>query len=1148
MFYSRKRMHLLYAWVLGISLVGCGGGGSDSGSPSTPSNPSTPQNSAPTVTVSGENSIQEKQQISLTAQASDSDGTVNAFAWEIVSGPSAALSNAATNTVTFTAPDVTEDTAMTLRVTVTDDDGATANANFNLNITRIVKSVTITGLVTDEPIPNAALTIFIGDQSFELSADETGTYNYTLDIDDSMVDDLVRIRAKGGSSQSEVEFYSQLPSFSSIETQAGEDGILNKDDNFGVNITNVTTSEYALITREVGTPQSETSLNNALVGIDADEKLTLAALIKIVVDGEGDNAFSLPEGVNSTFELVSTPTAVTELTDTINDKNPTLIDSTKNNIKEDDDLVDNSQSNIIGDYLIGSTKVFSQLFYEASFNQDNTGTFADYSSGGMTWSQNEEGLVSLVFESGIMSKTYRCKGASDQEYDCQYRYKSGSFSIYDENPIAKAISITFIGDEFTMDSTGNEMIVNSDVSRNHDLSMIGKTQTITPLQSQLSGDWYINALYYSVSGSFASKVTFNQDGTGSAQMPDDTSRSLTWSITDNILNLTLDKTDLMVAKTFKYWLIRSLDSGYQFWATTDKTDTEHYRRRSGLMVPEQAVTLTNNDVIGRFRAYQGVAEPQNFFVDNYINGTSYRFMYKTMSTWAQSGRTLSMQSLGYGPTFPRPLVHQCPEGASADMCVVNWTQKLEVIAQNGDTWYVRESYPTDNSYTTSGSYVQQYKKSASTVDKFEYYWLPNRTLYFVENQQVLDNFFSESQNDDGSTSRKVKLGTGDIADYSISEGKLLIDQMGSVGVTEIQEFDRDYFKVCGYFEGTNCELGEVRNLFVDPNIASRSMYTPPAPMQYAIDGAWYQPNSPEFVIVIRDGTWVHMELKTDNDPQGFAGLEIGSLSWDESTGTLLVNKVVDTNGVYGFDENLAHKATVNGNTMTLEVEGESPITFERLLDENDPRVGGFVEYPLTTSRVWVSVFLPGNKFFEAEYDPANSDGPGINYGAYSYNEETGLATLTFEVNQLNTDDISFFMYQAGPDVIHWKDMDEVGAVVRTKSNSEQPYFDSHKIEYERFALINGDDTYYIDFKVDGTADFVSNGQTRSFTWKVVLGQLHLTAVTPSAGLQVEAYVITPTSMLDDGWNVDVIKLEHPLDSTDNDSPDNHSRFSGSMRR
>ncbi|ESP94796.1 PKD domain-containing protein [Pseudoalteromonas luteoviolacea] len=1156
MFYSRKRMHLILTWVLGISITGCGGGGSDS-SPSTPSTPSTPQNNAPTVTISGESSAQEKKEVTLTAQASDSDGTVSTFAWQIVAGPTTTLSNANTNTVTFTTPDISEDTTMTLRVTVTDDDNASASADFNLSVARIVKSVTITGLVTDEPIPNAALTVYVGDQSFELAADATGTYTYQLDVDESMVNDLVRIRAKGGSTQSDVEFYTQLPSFSAIESQAGEDGILNKDENFGVNITNVTTSEYALITREIGIPETESALNNVLVGIDADEKLTLAALIKIVVDGEGDNQFSLPSGVNSTFELVSSPTAVTELTDTINDKNPTLIESTKNDIKEDGDLVDNSQSDFNGAYLIGSTKTFTPRlvestfftlrFFEATFNQDNTGTFTDYTSADMTWSQDDKGLVSLTFSPGAMSIIYPCKNNNGDFFDCQYKYKSASFTVYDESPVAKAISITFIGDEYSIDSEGNETLQNSDVSRAVDLSMIGKNQTITPVATNFSGTWYIDDLFDSTSGGFASKVTFNQDGTGTAQMRANTSRAFTWSITGNILAITLAATDELTAKTFNYWLIKNIESGFQFWATTDKTETEKYRRRFGLMMPEQEVTLTESDILGRLRSYLGVDYASNGFSDNYINGTSYSNLIDRYYTWSISGRSLNFMNYQYNSSYN--VVRQCPENATSDMCKLYNHMQYEVISTHGDIWYVRSQDSVISGTEVEQSYITKLRKSASTLDKFEYYWLNGSNLFFIENQQVLANLFHTETNENGSTSRKVHLGNGDVADYAIADGKLHIDQMGSVGVTEIQAFDRDYLKVCGYFEGTTCEQGEVRNLYFDFSTASRNNQTPPpAAMQYAINGAWYQPSSPNFVIIIRDGVWVHMEIDTTNDPSGSTGMEIGSLSWDETSKDLSVDLVIDQNGEFGYDPSLSHKASVEGNTMTLEISGESPVVFERLLDENEPRVGGFVEYPLTTSKIWVSVFMPDNKFFEAEYDPANSDGPGINYGSYTYNTDTGLAELTFEVNQLNTDDVSFFMHQAGPDVIHWKDNEELGAVVRTKSSSDQPYFDSMKISYERFALINGDTTSYLDFKNDGTLDFVSQGKNRAFTWKIVLGQLHLQAVTPSAGLDVEAYVITPTSMLDDGWNVDVIKLEHPTDFTDSTSPEHHSRFSGSMRR
>ncbi|KZN52753.1 hypothetical protein N474_22550 [Pseudoalteromonas luteoviolacea CPMOR-2] len=1131
-------------------VVSCGGSsGGDSGSPSTPSptpTPTQPQNNAPTVSISGENTIQEQKEISLTAEASDSDGSVESYSWQIVSGPTATLQNSATKTVTFITPDVTEDTSMTLRVTVTDDDSATASADFNLSVSRIVKSVTITGLVTDGPIPNAALTLIIGDKNFELTADAEGKYTYQLDVDESMENDLVRIRAKGGTTQSEVEFYSQLPSFASIQAQAGEDGILDKDDNFGVNITNVTTSEYALITREVGVPTSQSTLNQALVGIDADEKLTLAALIKIVVDGEGDDAFDLPPGVNSTFDLVSSQSAVNDLTNTINETSPTLIDSTKTQIKDDGDLVDSGQSGITGDFLIGSTSRFEDLFLEATFNSDSTGTFADYSSGDITWSQTEQGVVNITFVGDVRSNGFPCSNSEGMQFVCQFKYKSASFNIIDENPISKAISIAFVGDEITVVEEGEGTVLRSDVSRPAELSMIDKNNTITPDSGKFTGEWYINALYYIDTGSFASKVTFNTDGTGSAQTPTSESRAITWSISNNVLTITLVATDSLAAKSFKYWMIKGIHTGYQFWATTEKTESETRRRRSGLMLPEEQIALSESDALGRFREYYGSSELRNNFIDNYINGASYDFLNNYLDAWHISGRTLSMMNFLDSSSGTGKSTRQCSENATSEQCVVQWHHNIEIISRNSDTWFGRVSYPLSS---PNSSRVVQYHKGQSTLSQFDYFWLDNRFTYFIEDSQLLSNQFSVKTNEDNTTSRVVLTNGNEIGSYSVAQGLLKIDQMGSIGVTELNMFDRDYLNVCGYPEGTSCDSGEVRNLYFNSAVASRALTPPtPAPTPLAIDGTWYVPSEPNFVIVIRDGVWVHMELKTDQDPQGFAGLEIGSLSWNESTGELTVSKVIDTNGVYGFDTNLKHIATVANNQLTLDVEGESPTVFERLIDSSEPRVGGFIEYPLSTDKIFVNVFMPDNKFFEAEYNPAMSDGPGINYGSYVYNSESGFAQLTYELNQLNTDDTTFFMYQAGPDVIHWKDADEVGAVVRVKLNGPQTQFEASKIKYERFALKNGDTTHYLDMYGDGTADFVTDGKTRAFTWTLTVGQLNLKAVTPSAGLAVEGYVITPTSNISDGWNVDVTMLAHPTVVDNPDSPDHHSRFSGTLRR
>jgi len=78
----------------------------------------------PTVTVPADFAVLEGDPVSITATASDSDGTIVSYAWTIQSaGPiPPTLSGASTATVSFVAAPQT----IVLRCTVTDDDGATA--------------------------------------------------------------------------------------------------------------------------------------------------------------------------------------------------------------------------------------------------------------------------------------------------------------------------------------------------------------------------------------------------------------------------------------------------------------------------------------------------------------------------------------------------------------------------------------------------------------------------------------------------------------------------------------------------------------------------------------------------------------------------------------------------------------------------------------------------------------------------------------------------------------------------------------------------------------------------------------------------------------------------------------------------------------
>lgn len=83
-------------------------------------------NAAPIANAGADTAVYEGEAAALDGSASvDPDGTIAAYAWTRTAGPLVILNGATTATPDFTAPQVTADTVLTFKLTVTDADGAT---------------------------------------------------------------------------------------------------------------------------------------------------------------------------------------------------------------------------------------------------------------------------------------------------------------------------------------------------------------------------------------------------------------------------------------------------------------------------------------------------------------------------------------------------------------------------------------------------------------------------------------------------------------------------------------------------------------------------------------------------------------------------------------------------------------------------------------------------------------------------------------------------------------------------------------------------------------------------------------------------------------------------------------------------------------
>ncbi|GHG03170.1 leucine-rich repeat domain-containing protein [Thalassotalea marina] len=121
---------------ISIILSACGGGGGGSASSgSKPATPGATTNVAPNINDMPTQSINERAAFSFTPTVSDSDGTVNEYKWEQISG--SAVTNGFVHSLSsleFIAPEVLKDEVLTFKLTVTDDDNATASKNVDVTI------------------------------------------------------------------------------------------------------------------------------------------------------------------------------------------------------------------------------------------------------------------------------------------------------------------------------------------------------------------------------------------------------------------------------------------------------------------------------------------------------------------------------------------------------------------------------------------------------------------------------------------------------------------------------------------------------------------------------------------------------------------------------------------------------------------------------------------------------------------------------------------------------------------------------------------------------------------------------------------------------------------------------------------------------
>ena len=156
-----------------------------------------------------------------------------------------------------------------------------------------------------------------------------------------------------------------------------------------------------------------------------------------------------------------------------------------------------------------------------------------------------------------------------------------------------------------------------------------------------------------------------------------------------------------------------------------------------------------------------------------------------------------------------------------------------------------------------------------------------------------------------------------------------------------------------------------------------------------IVSAW-KANGPDVLLIFRyDGTY-YMIHDSDTRP----GMERGTFLWNKATGAFSARTLVDTNGEGG----LSHPAgktsvSINGNTMTYNVQGEGSFKFSRVVNTDSPIVGSWF---IPGKNITVTFLANGTYFHCEETNDAPFGFDGMEFGTYQWTRKSGA----FSVNTL----------------------------------------------------------------------------------------------------------------------------------------------------
>lgn len=330
-------------------------------------------NQAPTVQVAPV-SIEERQQVTLTADAQDPDGNIVSVDWEQVDGTSVELTQTNIAELRFNAPEVTEEITLQFKVTVVDDADESAEALVNVTVLPKLLNAQMTGEVATSNPEGIVVAARLEDKEFIAHLDNDGKYALNFFVDDSYADSKVTLTARKQNSAFGLQ--AEVGSLTSVLQAAGDNNVTESSELPWLHLSALNTATQYVLQR-YNADDSAGVMNNF------EEKLRnipnfvvndVAALIHIANQSDSSSDNALPEGISTTQELLANHVSLKRYNYQIQNNSMMLRQANETIFAEYAPEQISASDVSKAFYMVGSS--VSIIWYGLTLQEDGTGTLA----------------------------------------------------------------------------------------------------------------------------------------------------------------------------------------------------------------------------------------------------------------------------------------------------------------------------------------------------------------------------------------------------------------------------------------------------------------------------------------------------------------------------------------------------------------------------------------------------------------------------------------------------------------------------------------------------------------------------------------------------------------------------------------------------